>query len=179
MKYLVIDEDGQLRQRTAPRYDVALRDVGPEGHDRVGFPAAAALVGPENVRLAGYINDVGSLFPDRYTRNVVGTCLLATFGAHVRPYAGPVVLTGWDALSGGVEVVTLTDGQIAAIRETHTDIRIVLGLAVGTLSRDATRRWQTAMRHVADVARTAPTPATTILHDDDAIAYLRGGGRHA
>lgn len=43
MKYIVIDEDGQLRQRAAPRYDVALRDVGPEGSDRVSFPAAAAV----------------------------------------------------------------------------------------------------------------------------------------
>lgn len=181
MKYIVIDEDGQLRQRSAPRYDVALRDVGPEGHDRVSFPAAAALVGPENVWLAGYVNDCGLLFLDRYPRNVVGTCLLTTFGATVRPYAGPVLLVGWDALSGDVEVESLTDNQIGDIRRIHADVRIVLGLAAGTVSRDATPRWRQAMRRVAEIARTGPLPAMTVVHDDDAIVYLRrrAGGRHA
>lgn len=179
MKYIVIDEDGQLRQRTAPRYDVALRDVGPEGHDRVGFPAAAALVGPEQVRLAGFVNDVGAQRPSMYNRNLVGTCALATFGAHVRPYFGPVVFTGWDATSSDVEIETLTDEQVAAIREVHADIRIVLDLGPGALSRNATPRWQAAMRRVADVVWTAAPPTMTVLHDDDAIAYLRGGGRRA
>jgi hypothetical protein len=181
MKYLVIDDDGQIRGRTAPRYDVALREVGPEGSDRVGFPAAAALVGPENLRLAAYVNDSGLLFPDRYSRNLVGSCVLATFGANVQPYAGPVLFVGWDALSGEVEIESLSAEQIDSIREVHTDVRIVLGLDDGTLSRNATPRWQAAMAVVAEVVRTGPAPRITVLYDDDALAYVRraarGGGR--
>jgi hypothetical protein len=44
MRYIVIDTDGQLYQRTAPRYDVALRDVGPEGWDRVRLPGHQAVL---------------------------------------------------------------------------------------------------------------------------------------
>lgn len=179
MKYIVIDEDGQLRQRAAPNYRVALRDVGPEGHDRVSFPAAAALVGPEHVRLAGFVNDVSNLRPDVYGRNLIGSCVLATYGANVRPYAGSIVLTGWEALSSDVEIRSLTDEQVTAIRETHTDVRIALGLATGTLSRLATDRWQRAMLGVAEVVRIGPTPTLTVLHDDEALEFLRGGGRHA
>jgi hypothetical protein len=179
---MVIDEDGQLRQRTAPRYDVALRDVGPEGWDRVRLHTAAALVGPENVVLAAFLNDCGLVMPEKYGRNVVGTCVLASFSAGIQPYAGPIVLTGWDPFPYGddVEIRSLTDDLIAAIRLVHGDVRRVLGLDPGSPS--APPQWQEAIRDVAEVVRTGPTPAITVLHDDDVLAFLtrmRGGDRRA
>lgn len=190
MKYLVIDEDGQLRQRTAPNYNVALRDVGPEGWDRVRLHNAAALAGPEQMDVAAFLNDCGLVMPDSYSRNVVGTCVLASLGAGIQPYAGPIVLTGWDPLPAGEdpEIESLTERQIEAIRLVHHDVQLALGLASGTPGlasgspnpTTAHRRWRAAMLEVAEVARTGPTPGVVMLTDDDAIEYLRrAGGRHA
>lgn len=182
MKYLVCGEDGQLDQRSAPSYDVALRDVGPEGWDRVRLHNAAALFGPEQ-DAAAFCNDCGLVMPETYSRNVVGTCLLASLGANVQPYAGPIVLTGWDAMSSGPEVRALTDEQIAVIRRIHGGIGVALGLAPDTSKPSAARRrWWAAMRDVAEVARSGPVQGITMLHDDDALAFLqqlRGGDRHA
>jgi len=171
MRYLVVDPDGQLRQRTAPRYDVALREVGPEGWARVPMHAAA---GPENVHVAGFVNDCGFLFPDRYLRNVVGTCLLVSVGGNVQPYAGPVVLTGWDPepYSADPEVRSLSEDQVAALRRTHRDIRIVLGLDTGEPSGHAVPHWRAAITKVAALAQDAPEPAIRVLTDDEALAWL-------
>jgi hypothetical protein len=179
MKYVVIDEDGQLRQRTAPNYNVALRDVGPEGWDRVRLHNVAALFGPEQIDMAAFLNDCGLVMPDRYGRNVVGTCVLASFGAGVQPYAGPIVLTGWDPSPDGddAEIESLTEMQVDAIRVVHADVRRVLGLDPGSPAAPA--RWQAAMREVADVARTAPTPGPVLLTGEDALMHLRRAGRHA
>ncbi|MET7395586.1 hypothetical protein ABZS66_19060 [Dactylosporangium sp. NPDC005572] len=178
MKYVIVDEDGQLRQRTAPRYDVALRDVGPEGSDRVGLPNAAAVYGPEHVRTAAYVNGVSALPTSPYQRNLVGSCLLASLGAVVRPYYGPIVIVGWDPEPGpDVEVVSLTDGQIQGLRQMYDDIRVVLRLVPGRPSGLAVPRWQDAMRAVAEHVRTGPAPRLTVLTDDEALAHLLGRRR--
>ncbi|MER7002239.1 hypothetical protein ABT297_04210 [Dactylosporangium sp. NPDC000555] len=179
MKYLVIDEDGPIRLRTAPRWDVARRDVGPEGWDRVSLPNAAAVYGPEHVTVAGYVNDCSALPGSRYARNLVGSCVLASLGAHARPYMGPVLLVGWDPdpHSADVEIRSLTDEQIAAIRQIHDDVRLVLRLTPGVPSRNATPAWREAMRAVAEIVRTGPAPQMTVLTDDDAMAHLFRGAR--
>jgi len=179
VRYLVVDEDGQLWQRSAASYDVALRDVGPEGWDRVRLHNTAALCGPGR-DVAAFLNDCGLVLPARYGRNVVGTCLLTSLGAGVQPYAGPIVLTGWNPLpDGDAEVEGLTEQQVGVIRRVHGEIRVVLGLAPGTPNPSpAHQRWRAAMRETAEIARTGPTPGVTMLTDDDALAFMmRGGGR--
>jgi hypothetical protein len=177
VKYLVIDTDGHLYQRTAPRYDVALRDVGPEGWARVRLHTAAEVAGPEHVHLAGFVNDCGLLFPEKYPRNVVGSCLLASVGASPQPYAGPVLLTGWqeDPYGDEPEVRSLTPDQARHARRMHTDLRRVLGLDAGTPSGDAAPRWCRAMRQLAEEVRSGPTPEIRFVTDPaEVLAWLRG-----
>jgi hypothetical protein len=170
VKYILIEEDGQLCVRTAPRYDVALRDVGPEGWDQVRCH--------QRPDLRGFVNDCGAIMPDRYGRNIIGSLLLAVIGANVYPYCGPVLITGWDDTPGDeVEIIGLTDRQLYQLKTCHGDIRAVLdadreGRALPPLLH-CTRDWQTAVLRLAGELRTAATPTPTVLTGDEALAYLR------
>ena len=168
MKYIVIDEDGQLRQLSAPRYDVAVRDLGPEGWDQV------RLGRPD---LRGFINDSGMVLPEKYSRNVVGSVLLASLGANIYPYCGPVIITGWDDTSGDdVEIVGLDERQLMQLRTVHGDIQTVLsGEELAHVRAPAT--WQAAVREIAEAVQTEPLPTPTVLTGDEALAYLRRGRR--
>jgi hypothetical protein len=167
IRYLVIDQDGQLHERTAANYIDALAEVGPEGWNHVRLASGGCL--------AGFANDCGHVLPDRYRRNVVGSCLLVSTGAHPYPYAGPIVFTGWDPHElYDVEVRSLTDEQVGALRTMWRDTRVVLGLDDGRPSECAVESWRDAIREYAESVPDAPTPAIQILTDDEALNFLRG-----
>lgn len=160
MKYLIIDEDGQLRLASAPTYDVALRDLGPEGWDMV-----RCYQRPD---LRGFVNDCGMLMPDRYPRNPVGSVLLASLGANIYPYCGKVLVTGWDEDD---EIVSLDERQIYQLRTVHRDILSVLD---GTfVPLHGTQAWAAAVREIAEQVRTGPLPTPTVLTGAEALDHLR------
>ncbi|MEU3899800.1 hypothetical protein [Streptomyces sp. NPDC045251] len=143
MRYALIAPDGELTHHDGyPDWDTV---VGPEGKVRVRVPGAA---------VAGWVNDVGLLDPQRYPRNVVGSCVLATLGAIVQPYAGPIVFTGWHPHT---EIGPLPEPEF--LDTVHGDV--VKALA-GQTPRDLSPSWAEAMREIADHARTASTPGLTV-----------------
>lgn len=120
MRYMLIDEAGVLYDRTADTWSTALAEVGPEGGNRVQLTRD----------LAAYINDCGLVLPDKYRRNPVGGLLLMAFGAQRIPYAGPILLVGWDYTAtarGEAEIVGLTPIQAGVVRVVHTLTRAWLG----------------------------------------------------
>jgi hypothetical protein len=151
LAYAVIGNDGQLHIR-----DTDWRsEVGPEGPVRVALDP--------RWRLAGWVNDCGLLDQATYPRNVVGSVLLHSLGAAHQPYAGPVVITGWDPPPGG-EVQPLGALAEISVTELHANVRRALGLNEG----DATMppEWVDAARELADMVRTAPSPRITVLGGD-------------
>jgi hypothetical protein len=167
IRYIVVDQDGKLHERTVADYRDALAEVGPEGWNHVWLFRGGILT--------GFVNDCGHIAPDRYRRNVVGGCLLVSTGAQYMPYAGPVVFTGWDPHeTEDVEIRSLTDEQVRSLRIMWRDVRIVLGLDEGTPSEMAVERWRIAMTQYADAAVSDPVPGIRILTDGDALEFLRG-----
>jgi hypothetical protein len=119
LTYIVIDQDGDLAERTAAEYTEALAEVGPEGWNRVQLTRT----------MAAWVNDCG-LILDKYRRNPIAGVLLMCLGAQEIPYAGPVVLTGWDArltMMGEAEVIGLTPVQVDVIRLLHSFVRTETG----------------------------------------------------
>lgn len=159
MSYLVIDNDGRLHHRTQqPSSTLINREVGEPGRAmvRTGGPYQHAS------KAMGWVNDCGHL--DGLPRNVVGSCLLASLGASVMPYAGPVVVTGWHPHA---EIVALTGEQVAGMVLMHSDIRRLLGLDEGKLSGQAPANWRRAMVRVAEIARAASAPTAVVLVPGD------------
>lgn len=119
MKYLIIDSDGRLLPGDHPYWREILDEVGPEGADRVQLTRS----------LAAYVNDCGLIAPEKYDRNPVGGALLHALGAPPIPYAGPIVLVGWDDYAGrrgDVEVQGLTDLQIGWITHLYHWLSAIL-----------------------------------------------------
>lgn len=111
LTYIAIDQDGELNERTAADYTTALAEVGPEGWNRVQLTRT----------MAAWVNDCG-LILDKYRRNPVAGVLMMCLGAQQIPYAGPVVITGWDSsltIMGEAEVIGLTPLQVDVIRLLH------------------------------------------------------------
>jgi hypothetical protein len=119
MRYLVCEVDGTLREggRRGDRLNIINEEVGPEGWDRIRI-----RTGPFVGMLAAFANDCGLLMPERYPRNVVGSCLLAVLGANMQPYAGPLVLTGWDDSDPAIEVCGLSEPIVIGVREAHAAV---------------------------------------------------------
>lgn len=172
IRYLLIDTDGvgSFGIQPDPGYTTSWLDglVGPEGWNRVGlYP---------QWRMAGFVNDCGLLAPEKYPRNVVGSVLLCTFGAGQQPYAGPVVITGWNPSAtarGDLEIGSLHDLQVQELTNCLTDVRRVLGLETGPLSGRFGPRWAGEARRFAQDIATMPTPGITVATGEDAIAALR------
>ncbi|MEV2277803.1 hypothetical protein AB0I72_19685 [Nocardiopsis sp. NPDC049922] len=144
VEYIVIDTS---EQGTWMRYDRALdlkAEVGQEGSDRVAlnpqFDAAA------------WVNDVGHLKPEDYPRNVFGSCVLATLGAPPRPYAGPIVITGWDR----VEEITDVDGPL--IEYVIDTVRYALGIDPDPEGVVHGTAWARDLRKHAESLKSAPAP---------------------
>lgn len=149
LAYAVVDDDGQLHIR-----DTSWRtEVGPPG------PARVAL--HPSWRMAGWVNDCGLLDQATYPRNVVGSVLLHTLGAAHQPYAGQVVITGWDATPGGSEVLPLGAPAQISVTDLHANVRRALGLDDDDITMPA--EWADAARMLAEMVRTAPTPKITVI----------------
>lgn len=150
MRYAIIATDGELSH-----HDGALdwdSVIGPEGKARIHLPGLA---------VAGWANDVGLLYPKRYPRNAVGSCVLAALGARVQPYAGPIVLTGWNPANtplGLLEIEPLPQ-PVETLDMVHGD---VLKALAGQTPRQMSPSWGEQMREIADHSRTAPAPGITI-----------------
>ncbi|WAZ20241.1 hypothetical protein STRCI_001342 [Streptomyces cinnabarinus] len=150
MRYAVISTDGTLTHHEGDLDWDAL--VGPEGKVRVDLPGLS---------VAGWVNDVGLLYPKRYPRNIIGSCVLAALRARVQPYAGPVVFTGWNPANtalGLIEIESLPQ-PVEVLDTVHGD---VLKALAGQTPRAMSPSWAEQMREIADHARTAPTPGITI-----------------
>ena len=107
MDYLLIDQDSELHHRSADDYTTALDDCGPEGWNRIQLTRD----------LAAFVNDASLIMP-KYHRNVTGGLVLMALGAHRMPYAGPIVLTGWDGAAthqDRAEVTGLTPMQVGLV----------------------------------------------------------------
>ncbi|MFJ2719434.1 hypothetical protein [Streptomyces sp. NPDC087437] len=142
MRWALITVDGELTQHDGHLdWDQV---IGIEGKARVFLPGLA---------VAGWVNDIGLLDPKNYPRNVVGSCVLATLGARVQPYAGPVVFTGWDPLT---EIGPLPNPEF--LDTVQGDV--VKALA-GQTPRELSPSWAQQMREIAEHVRTAPTPGLT------------------
>ncbi|WP_304455904.1 hypothetical protein [Nocardiopsis sp. YSL2] len=152
MKYTVIATDGTL---TAHDRDLDLRaEVGPEGPARVRLATS--------VLACAWVNDDGHA--QDYPRNVVGSCVLLALGAAGLPYAGPVVLTGWDPIR---EIHSLTDPGL--IERIHRDVLVALGQAErpdGPPPNGRTLAWESDVREYAEWVGTAPAPTMQLVRVD-------------
>ncbi|MGW0993473.1 hypothetical protein ACWD5V_09215 [Streptomyces sp. NPDC002523] len=150
MRYAVIAADGELTHHDdEPDWGLLL---GPEVKARVQLPGLA---------VTGWANDIGLLYPDRYPRNIVGSCVLAALGASIQPYAGAVVFTGWNPDNtplGLLEICSLPK-PVTALDTVHGD---VLKALAGQTPRDFSPSWAESMREIADHVRTGPTPSLTV-----------------
>lgn len=147
MTYLVIDTEGVLQERDAEPTSAAIRaEVGEPGWGMVRMPV------PDGT-LRGWVNDSGHLAG--LLRNVVGSLLLMCCGASQQPYAGPVVITGWDQYA---EVVPLTPDRVEKLRALHSDIRRVLGLDPGEVSAGVPPGVRAGLLRAAEMVGAAPTP---------------------
>lgn len=149
MRYAVISADGELTHHSGePDWDNV---IGPEGRRRVYLPGLA---------VAAWVNDVGLLFPKRYPRNAVGSCVLAWLGASIQPYAGPVLFTGWNPANtalGLLEICPLPE-PVDHLDTVHGD---VLKALAGQTPRDMSPSWAEQTREVAAYVRDVPTPGIT------------------
>lgn len=162
MSYLVITPDGTSRREDGtPTLDQIDAIVGPSGWARVH-------VHPDR-RMAGWVADCGLI--DGSPRNIVGSCVLATLGAGHQPYAGPVVITGYDHDSdwGGPE--PLQSWQVETLDEIVTAVQAALGddHATATPPLGADRSWIYAIREHAEWVRTSQTPKIRIVTDGDRV----------
>ncbi|MEW2250454.1 hypothetical protein AB0907_24310 [Streptomyces sp. NPDC006975] len=151
MRYAIIAADGDLTHHDGDlNWDAV---IGPEGKDRVRLHPSLAV--------AAFVNDVGLYYPDRYPRNVVGSCVLASFGAPVQPYAGPIVFTGWDPANTplGLSEICSLPQPVETLDTVHGDV--LKALAKQT-PRELSPSWAESMREIAEHVRTAPTPGITL-----------------
>lgn len=164
----IIDAEGRLRFEKSGY--MQLTDlVGPEGPARVRLDPGWAM--------AGYVNDCGLLFPDDYPRNVVGSCVLNAMGARRQPYAGVVVIVGWNDQPYDVEVCGLSEGQEDLVKDAHRCVLLALaGKPVGAFSLTSLDEpWAAHVRDFAEYVRTAETPKATLVNDPVQVeAMLRG-----
>jgi hypothetical protein len=154
VRFTVIATDGTL---TAHDRDLDLRaEVGPEG------PAQVRLA--TSVLATGWVNDDGHAHPETYPRNITGSCILLALGAAGHPYAGSVVITGWDPIR---EIRSLTDPGL--IERIHRDVRVALGQVDRPDGPPPSRRtlaWESDVREYAEWVGTAPAPTMQLLRVD-------------
>ncbi|HEY6116298.1 MAG TPA: hypothetical protein VI172_10095 [Candidatus Dormibacteraeota bacterium] len=149
MRYAVIAPDGELTHHEGELDWEAL--IGVEGKVRVSLPGLS---------VAGWVNDVGLRFPERYPRNITGSCVLAVLGAPIQPYAGPVVFTGWNPYNTalGLREIESLPQPVTTLDMVHGN---VLKAIAGQTPRDFSPSWAEQMREIAEHVRTAPTPGLT------------------
>ncbi|MEV2277768.1 hypothetical protein AB0I72_19490 [Nocardiopsis sp. NPDC049922] len=150
MEYLVIDTSEQGTWMSYDR-DLDLKvEVGPESADRVTLGATWSA--------AAWVNDRGRQLPETYPRNVFGSCLLAAMGAPRHPYAGPILITGWDPVDEIVDLIA-----VDRVENAIDTLRYALGIDPDPDGVIHGSKWAKAMRQYAEKVRIAPTPTLRII----------------
>jgi hypothetical protein len=152
--YGVVGNDGQMIRIETGDWR---SPIGPPGVDRVALHPVT--------RASGWVNESGHHQPETHPRNLVGSILLYLLGAPCLPYAGPVVITGWDP-PPGCEVIPLVDSASTGVTASYlteivTSIPRVLGLEPGPVGR--TPSFANDVLYAAEIVTTAPTPRLVVL----------------
>ncbi len=94
-------------------------------NELVGEPGMGMVSLHPASRMRGYVNDEGHV--RGLPRNVTGSCVLVALGAATHPYAGPVVITGWEDTHGMTsEIRDLTERQVFALGALHAAVHAML-----------------------------------------------------
>ncbi|CAM3709257.1 hypothetical protein NOGI109294_10070 [Nocardiopsis gilva] len=157
MRYTVIATDGTLATRDC---DLDLTsEIGPEGPNRVRLDPHYAA--------AGWVNDMGLRRPETYPRNVTGSCVLTVLGAAVQPYAGPVVITGWQWGATPTEICDLpTPGLIADV---HQAVSKALGEEPDPDGAINATKWAERIRELADHVKACESPTLRFVPGGDLL----------
>lgn len=165
MSYIVIATDGTIRREDGtPTLDAIDAIVQHGGWARVQLSVQYAMT--------GWVSDCGLI--TGASRNPVGSCVLAAFGAARQPYAGPVVITGYDHGSDwggpgplGLEMAGALDRVATATRSVLDDRPDAPPPPSWT-----TPEWIAAIRAHAEEIRADEAPEIRILTDAEAATYL-------
>ena len=147
-------------------------------NELVGEPGMAIVRLHPALAMCGFVNDSGHV--NGLPRNVLGSLMLVALGAGMSPYAGPVVITGWEDTHGqSSEIRDLTAAQVAQLEMVHAAVVPTMAGGIGrwaavgeALGTDFPVDMQERMLRYAATIETAPTPQIEVLHDDDALAWL-------
>lgn len=175
--YITIAADGTLtRHAGAPDARRIEREVGPPGWDQVPMGRDGVQRFAPRQQLRGFVNDCGLLDPETYSRNPVGACVLAALGASGQPYAGTVVITGWDPDSDSSEIRPLTEFDAADIERVHAAVRALLDDEEPSPFGSG---WDAQTVAYAEHVRSGATPEMTVVQADSLDELMRklGGGR--
>jgi len=168
-QYLVVETDGTASVcESGSREQFLYTDVDTV----VGVGGAGRVRLYHGWMMTGYVNDCGLV--RQLPRNVVGGVLLGVLGAGQQPYAGPVVVCGWDTRAtymGQLEVQGLTPPFVEALERIVAGIRIVLGIDEGTPSRDDPA-WAADVRMFADYIRDGEFQPVRVVSGDDAVKHV-------
>lgn len=152
--FITIRPGGELIRYDSPaRADTVRAQVGPPGFDIVRIRTHA---GPRRETLCAFVNDEG--FSQGLARNPVGACVILSLGASAQIYAGPIVVTGWNAYANGPEIADLTPGQVALIERVHAQVSATLGEDGSTAPEGSA---DAGLRDYAEHVLTAPAPTLT------------------
>jgi hypothetical protein len=170
-QYFVINPDGRASVRDCLSLgQFVLTDC--DAAVGVGYAARVGL-NPAWM-MTGYVNDCGLLPTLDLERNVVGGVLLGVLGGSEQPYAGPVVVCGWDERAtslGQVEVESLMSPHVDVLNEMVADIRIVLGMDEGTPSH-SDPVWAADVRMFAEYILNHEAEPMRVVSGDDAVEHL-------
>ncbi len=156
MTFVVIRADRSLVvDDQPPTLDLVEAIVGPEGWAPIRLAREYGVIGWMNEH--ALIATAGDGSP-AYPRNPVASCVLVTMRGPQQPYAGDVVLTGYDYGSDGGWPEDLPHNSLQAVQDIHAAVRRVLdGQAAGVTW--ARRSWPREIRAFgAAVAAGAPLP---------------------
>lgn len=150
MSFLVIDTNGALSHRTEKVGRDTINGVMPGGwFDLVRLPKDRSLY--------GFVDDSGHI--NGLPRNPVGSAMLVALGAPAYPYAGPVVITGWQEPDEATELRDLTAEQVQRLTGMHRHIGEYLE---GREPRDE-RQFAQHVRAYVEWVKTADAPPVTVM----------------
>ncbi len=140
--FIILNPDGTLIRQDLPAVAVAVRAAVGGYFDIVRMRGATD-------DLCAFVNDEGhNLGLDR---NPVGACVVVSLGASPHVYAGPVVVTGWNAHANGSEITDLSEDQVTLVETMHRVVTAALEVRL----RAGSLAW---LHDYAEHVRTAPTP---------------------
>jgi hypothetical protein len=151
VSYIVVRADGLLIGHDNNPTDGLIRaEVGYS--DRVPLPG-------QSWPMQGFVPETGHV--DGSPRNRVGSVMLMVLGAAPMPYAGTVVITGWEPTAGVVQ--PLPPAALDFVRQVHGCVRSALDGDPWPSCPLCTDEWRANVRAAAELVDTAPTPTLTII----------------